>query len=417
MAPPPPSKSYLWKFEDDSSTASSSTDSSPSRDDSIDYLQSEEANRFDRSHSPFSFSPATREEEEEHVSKSQPKSKRKNKKKKNKKKSKPSAASTTLPTTEENPPCLEKRVAFDQVTIREFRRSLGEGVPVDGGWPLGLEMEACFSQSLKIEDYEDAKAEKLQRRWQSCYPECANAIPKTLETRPYDYKRGAKNLLFRPLSEHSRMKMLLESGDHEVQHSSHPSSSGPAQKQRRTRSKSVTDEYSDDFPHVKVLHIRNELEQLRASRSMEGHTGCTCRKLHVYIVPPGGGGKKAHSRRLSVHKVIEELRKRHQLPSENKTREELELLLQSIVAEEPCCTQDCPCSQNGINCQADACSCWLASHMDDKKAVNHALNSEEIRKRCGNKYGMYSVDASKVDAERKEQIMMYCQVLGGEPGM
>lgn len=419
MAPPPPSKSYLWKFDDDdSSTASSSTDSSPSRDSS-DFCQSNEVSRSEygrpvsssteSNYEKASFASSTLETQQ--PNKSQQRNQKNKRKKKKKKKSKQVVACTTFA---EPPPSQEKHVAFDKVEIREFRRCLGEGVPGDGGWPLGLEMGACFLRAMQLEEYENAKAEKLQRRWQECYPECADKVPETLETRPYDYKRGGKNLLFRSLTEHSRMNLLLASGDHEVHRSSVPSSA-PAQK-RRTRSKSVTDEYSDDFPHVDVLHVRNELENLRASRSMEGHTGCTCRKLHVYVVPPGGGGKKAHSRRLSVHKVIEELRKRHKLPSKNKTREELELLLQSIVAEEPCCGQDCPCAQNGIICQVDACSCWLASHMDDKKASNLVPN-QKIRERCGNKYGMYALDASKVDADRKEQIMMYCQVIGGGQGL
>jgi hypothetical protein len=335
------------------------------------------------------------------MSKRSQKSKRK---KKNKKKNKHVTVSSTV----DKPSCSEKRVTFDQVVIREFKRCLGEGVPGDGGWPLGMGMKACFSQTLKMKDYEDAKAAKLLHRWKECYPDCQDKMPKMLETRPFDYKRGVSNLLFRSLSEHCRMKVLLASGEHEVHHTFNL----PVPK-RRTRSKSVTEEYSDDFPQVDVLHVRNELEQLRASRSMEGHTGCTCRKMHVYIPPPGGGGKRAHSRRLSVHKVIDELRKRHKLPAENKSREELELLLHSIVAEEPCCAHDCPCAQNGINCQVDACSCWLASHMEDKKASNFVPNID-IRERCGNKYGMYALDESQVDAERKHQIRMYCQVIGEE---
>ncbi|GAX23345.1 hypothetical protein FisN_27Lh123 [Fistulifera solaris] len=403
MAPPPPSKSYLWTFDDDSSTASSSStdDSSPSPPHVINYLLSKEKKSSEYVSS--TGSSATKLEEQE-SSKSRRKQKNK-RKKKNKKKNKHVASSSTVTN---KPACSKKSVTFDKVIIREFKRCLGEGIPGDGGWPLGMEMKACLSHTLKIEDHENAKAEKLQHRWKECYPDCYNKFPETLETRPLDYKRGVSNLLFRPLSEHSRMKVLLASGEHEVHHSSNAHVHN-----RRTRSKSVTEEYSDDFPQVDVLHVRNELENLRASRSMEGHTGCTCRKLHVYIPPPGGGGKKAHSRRLSVHKVIEELRKRHKLPVENKNREELELLLHSIVREEPCCTHDCPCTQNGINCQVDACSCWLASHIEDRKASNSVPN-KVIRERCGNKYGMYAIDESQVNAERKQQIRMYCQVIGEE---
>lgn len=422
MGPPPPSKSYLWKFDDDddSSTASSSSDSSPSRE-AVEYYSSSdqevcrhELNRSFNNLTDENFQKNSSEESST-IFKEQPQqqsqqSQRKNKRKKKKKKKKSKHTSSTATTTDK-PLRQDKHVAFDKVVIREFRRCLGEGVPSDGGWPLGLDMEASFSHAMTLDDYETAKQEKLRNRWLEWYYPDSDQVPETLETRPFDYKSGVKNQLFRSLTEHSRMKLLLASGDHDVHHSSSSSPPLSHAHKRRTRSKSVTDEYSDDFPHVEVLHVRNELEKLRASRSLEGHTGCTCRKLHVYLLPPGGGGKKAHSRRLSAPKVKEELRKRHRLPSEHKTREELELLLHSIVAEEPCCAQDCPCAQNGINCQVDACSCWLASHTDDKKASNRVPN-QEIKERCGNKYGMYAIDASKVDADRKEQIRMYCQEVG-----
>jgi hypothetical protein len=78
----------------------------------------------------------------------------------------------------------------------------------------------------------------------------------------------------------------------------------PSQAQvSRTRSASFAEQYNDTYTQVEVHHVRNELEILRNSRSKEGNTGCTCRKLDLYLLPPGGGGKKAHSRLMNECKA------------------------------------------------------------------------------------------------------------------
>jgi hypothetical protein len=118
---------------------------------------------------------------------------------------------------------------------------------------------------------------------------------------------------------------------------------------------------------------------------------------------------------MKVEKVKAELRKRHLLPTETKTREELELLLHDAVEKEPCCSSDdCPCYHNGIDCQADTCSCWYSSHQTTdlqkkmKAQTDAVVAVSEIQRRCGNKYGMYTVDATAIDEFRKKYI--YCEV-------
>jgi hypothetical protein len=173
----------------------------------------------------------------------------------------------------------------------------------------------------------------------------------------------------------------------------------------RSRSGSFAEQYNETYTQVEVHHVRNELETLRNSRSKEGNTGCTCRKLDVYLLPPGGGGKKAHSRRMNERKVKEELRKRHLLPQEPKTREELEILLHDTVEKEPCCLEDCACVRHGIECQADACKCWFTSHQAEKgKKHDDTPSIETINSRCGNRFGMYTVDVVKIDDFRSSYI-------------
>jgi len=296
-----------------------------------------------------------------------------------------------------------------------------------------------------------------------------------LETRQYDYKRKAKNPLFHLLTEDQRMAILLQAStpeedgdDDSMEHSSHHSTlsssppkhhnhhhkgssskgSSPSSKKRdskskqnhpnsghhtnhalhhsghhvntrsnskRERSGSFSEQYNETYTQVNVHHVRNELEEIRFQRTGEGHTGCTCRKLDVYLLPPGGGGKKASKRRLSILRVKEELRKRHLLPTEQKTREELELILHDVVETEACCVgQDCPCARNGIECQADVCTCWYDSHQTKDGGKQHAnpkfhniSEVSEIQERCGNANGMYVVDLNKIHHMR-QQILEQC---------
>ena len=181
----------------------------------------------------------------------------------------------------------------------------------------------------------------------------------------------------------------------------------------RAQSRSFAEEYNESFTQMDVHHVRNELEEIRIQRTREGHIGCNCRKLQVYLLPPGGGGKKANSRRMNFPKLKEELRKRNILPKETKTREELELILHEAVEKEPCCSsEDCFCYRNNLNCQDDACSCWWPSHQTQKTKNDHAgtmATPEQIKERCKNKFGMHITDVDSIDAFRKDLL---CQVIG-----
>ena len=178
----------------------------------------------------------------------------------------------------------------------------------------------------------------------------------------------------------------------------------------RTRSGSFAENkehYNDTYTQIDVHHVRNELEQLRNSRTMDGSVGCTCRKLHVYLLPPNAG-KKAHHKRMKLPKVKQELIKRHKLPenSDSMSRDELELLLHDLVEQEPCCTSnDCPCARSEIECQSDTCSCWYASHLTKQQQHDSGSTTvSEIASRCGNPNGMYAVDLERIDAFRRNYL-------------
>jgi hypothetical protein len=181
--------------------------------------------------------------------------------------------------------------------------------------------------------------------------------------------------------------------------------SRPTVRRQRCNSEHV---YTETYPSSEVLHVRNALEQIRVHRTLEGSTGCTCRKLDVYLAPADGGGKKAQHRRMSERKVKEELRKRGKLPAEQHTRTELEQLLHDLVEQEPCCWgEDCFCRRNGIGCQAESCSCWLDSHQRKGQAVVKDIypSVETVRERCGN--NMYAVDLDAIHEFR----LPFCVVI------
>jgi hypothetical protein len=166
------------------------------------------------------------------------------------------------------------------------------------------------------------------------------------------------------------------------------------------------DQFNETYNQVYVHHVRNELEQLRIERSKTGATGCNCRKLTVYIPPKdGSGGKKAQHRRLKPSKLTQELKKRN-LYDASSSREEMEKTLHDAVEREPCCsTDDCFCVRNGIDCQADACSCWHDSHVHTKSRTGDTFPStEEIKARCGNPLGMYVVDLEAIDSYRRQLL-------------
>lgn len=365
------------------------------------------------------------------------KARRNKKKKKNRKRKKQQNKISNQVTTTTAPKKDAKRIQFESVSITCFDRCLGmDGVPLDGGWPLGLSEEIARS-TVTVEEYEATKQERLLQRWKKCFPllEIPDSV---LETRQWDYKQSARNPLFGLVTEKHRMALLLgeqdfneilcEKYEKDRQKSKDNSKNSPKKNQNSgrggggpklhsTRSRSGSgssnhgERYNEIFNEYEVHQVRNSLEKLRTMRTQEEARGCSCRRLEVYIPPPDAAGKKASHRRLSAQKVKEELRKRHALTNNtNMKREELELLLHDLVAQEPCCRDDnCTCVKNGIDCQSDSCACWHASHQSSsKKTIDTIITPDIIQNRCGNKFGMYTVDMHLIRKYR-EPFLTYCQ--------
>lgn len=398
MPPPPPSPSYLWSPNDsdiDSEAEEVATDADAAAARLSDSENEESV--------AAAAAGATKLENEACNESSKLKKKRKKRKKK-KKKSKET-----------------KSVSFANIWTRSFVRSFySDGVPSDGGWPLGFSSEHSFEDSeepVSVEDYEIDKQARLEERWYRICPDGEEIPQEPLETRQWDYKFGKKNPLFRALPEKARMHRIM--GTEEAPPSPPKKAATSPTVGRRTRANSDlgnrprnsasrsrsssfstrSNSYSDDKDiDFEARHIMQELEQLRTWRSKRGSKGCTCRKLHVYIPPPGSGKKAAH-RRMKVSKLKEELRARSALPSPEGSRENMEQLLLKLVEQEPCCGPSCECVQNGIECQSDACTCWHAAahHVKDGTAP---LRPSQIEERCGNSFGMVTVDSDMIDAYR-----------------
>jgi hypothetical protein len=258
------------------------------------------------------------------------------------------------------------------------------------------------------------------------------------ETRQWDYRSKVKNPLFGALTEATRQAIFLaasggseadqqqnhhhQNGTEDIPKAKSKSGSSTATARsfkqpsynnaRRSRSNSsgnssnISHNFNETYNQVYVMHVRNELEQLRNDRTKSGATGCNCRKLNIYIPPKdGSGGKKAQHKRLKPSKLSQELKKRN-LYDSSMSREEMEKVLQKAVEEEPCCRdEDCFCIRNGIDCQADACSCWHDSHVHIKRYSDSGpLSNEEIETRCGNPFGMYLVDLDAIDSFRSKVV-------------
>jgi hypothetical protein len=256
------------------------------------------------------------------------------------------------------------------------------------------------------------------------------------ETRQWDYRSRLKNPLFGMLSEDERHAIFLESSgidptfatdnhnpkknsgrarSYSVGNHNHSGSSPRARSKsfgnQHDLENSIKGKFNEEYNQAMVHHARNELEQIRIERNKSGATGCNCRKIVVYLPPKdGSGGKKAQHRRLKPSKVVQELKKRHLYDSSvaAMSREQMEKLLHKVVENEPCCRDEsCFCFRNGINCQADTCSCWHDSHVHAKRNSGSnvdALSNDDIRKRCGNPLGTYVVDMVAIDAYRADTL-------------
>jgi hypothetical protein len=339
-----------------------------------------------------------------------------------------------------------RRIKFSSVSFRTYPRAFSEVVvPVHGGWPLGMELEPLLDgapEDVTIDEYEAAKQERLKDRWEKLLqvktvdeslleqmtkrPD--DGTPFALETRQWDYRNKMKNPLFGDLSEEQRQVLFLEVSSNDCEDVMFPlngrarsnsvgdqaakQDSSSLKRRERNSSFSHVEHFSEKYNQVYVHHVRNGLEQLRNERSKSGASGCNCRKLSVYIPPKNGGGKKAAHRRLKPSKLRDELKKRN-LFDESKSREELEQILHDAVEKEPCCgSSDCFCFRNGIDCQADACSCWHDSHVHTKSAERY-LSVQAIAERCGNPLGTNIVDMDAIDSYRARVLeSSLCQFIG-----
>ena len=339
-----------------------------------------------------------------------------------------------------------RRVMFSTVSCRTYPRTFSEvSVPADGGWPLGMELEPLLDgapEEIAVEEFEAKRQEKLKDRWEKLLQlkpaddialkqmtkRQDDGIPFALETRQWDYLNKIKNPLFGALSEEQRQDLLLEASSNESAESTFPPKGRPRsnsvsdhltkqdssspKRRGRTSSFSHVEHFSEKYDQVFVHQVRNGLEQLRNDRTASGAVGCNCRKLSVYVPPKNGGGKKAAHRRLKPSKLRDELKKRD-LFDESKSREELEQMLHDAVEKEPCCSStECFCYRNGIDCQADACSCWHDSH-GHTKSNERFLSVRTITERCGNPLGTLVVDSDGIDDYRTRVLeSTLCQFIG-----
>ncbi|CAJ1957166.1 unnamed protein product [Cylindrotheca closterium] len=424
--PPPPSKSYLLVLDTDSEdeeeeetyypriqAPSSFPSNSQSRYSQPHIVEADEEDRISEPEMD-----ATNDDSEK-LSKTQKKNRNRRKKKKKKKKT-DTCATDAQEEEEESKP----RVSFaHDVRIRSYPRCFSAvAVPGDGGWPLGMENEPLEETDEVFEDYEAQKQERLKERWERILEKDCDAavkekmtkrpegVPFTFETRQWDYTSGLKNPLFRITHEQERQAIFLDVDPKSLENS-------PPSPKRRTRSNSVnsvgsstsrarsnsvssSEQFNETYDQVMVHHCRNELEELRNLRTKSGATGCNCRKLNVYLPPKdGSGGKGAQRRRLKPSVLAKELKKRNMYNAKD-SREKMEKLLHDLVDKEPCCSdEDCFCTRNGIDCQSDACSCWHDSHVH-AKGGSAFPSVEEIKARCGNPNGMYTVNFNEIELYR-----------------
>lgn len=62
-----------------------------------------------------------------------------------------------------------KKCSFGNVSTREYQRCFmgSDGVPNDGGWPLGLGDKVIYEYNTSVDTYEDLKQQELRERYQT----------------------------------------------------------------------------------------------------------------------------------------------------------------------------------------------------------------------------------------------------------
>jgi hypothetical protein len=159
-------------------------------------------------------------------------------------------------------------VRFGSVHVREHERCLGlDGVPLEGGWPLGISPTITREYEATLNEFEEMRQEELRERWRQVMEkhwkqnekEHSTTTSKTvvvvtppppteyLETRQYDYRKrvdemtqSTKNPLFGPLPEEDRMMLLVSHDDSadDTTTTATTANSAKQQGQGRTRARS-----------------------------------------------------------------------------------------------------------------------------------------------------------------------------------
>jgi len=301
-----------------------------------------------------------------------------------------------------------KSVGFKNIFVREYVRAISyDAVPTDGSWPLGLSDQVTSELCGDINSFEKRRASELRDRYAHaiaiknrkgkkkvkagarCDEVDVSTKDTVFETRQFDYKRGHRNPLLKPMSEINRHTILLDTLDPDHKHHIDKKAQKSCRSvRRRTRglSQAEMDEMLEssngttvqmDLEHEAQL-LRNELDGIREFRS---NVGCSCQKLKV-------------TNKISDRKLKEELRKRRLETDGSKV--DLVERLKAAVDSEPCCSESsCPCVKEGINCQADLCSCWCGKKGNiDRNAI---LRCQEL---CGNRHGIYIYDSNRISENR-----------------
>jgi len=120
--------------------------------------------------------------EKQDTKQEQPKETKKRKKKKRKKKKKANSAST--------PSLPKKKVHFSNVIISEFHRDIhGDGVPLDGGFPLALSNKLHRTFHLPLDDFEHKKQVELKGRYEKYALARRKSLSKSNSKSKVDTKR------------------------------------------------------------------------------------------------------------------------------------------------------------------------------------------------------------------------------------
>lgn len=345
----------------------------------------------------------------------------------------------------------KKAVSFSTVSISEYKRGLSvDAIPNDGSnYPLGLTNTIIRSYKYdNINDFENERQQILHDRLNEYNHKLAKKKKKQskkdnnkhhndvdititsstdmlasygdmLETRQWDFKNtDHSNPLFKPLKELQRKDIFIRdlitsntTTDTNDLDKDHPVNAATRQqplrksknKKNHNLSSSSSSSSSNKLPftlneldtiHQSVTQIHKERTYNTESRGCNCHIKQTCHKT-----------LRKKIKHYSMHKLIEELNERSLIDNNTSlTREEMESLLMHELENidiTPCCSSnnDCDCQRNGIQCHVLYCNCCTIPTKPNKKLKELIENNDRddfYRLICGNKYGIYTVNESKI---------------------